>query len=517
MDSIRSELPAATEVRTLWVKGSLLVLLIWALLIALFEPTFSSMVAIWDSSETYTHGYIVLPISLWLIWRNRHVLAHIRPSANHWAVFAAAALSGMWLFGRVAGALVIEHYALVGLMIVAVWAILGWSVVWALLFPLAYLLMMVPVGDFLLAPLINFTADFTVLMVQAIGIPVFREGTFFTLPTGQWNVVTGCSGIRYFLASVVLGWLFAYLTYRTWWKRLAFGIAALIVPIVANGFRATLIVLIAHYSDMKLALGVDHFIYGWVWFGIVIFAMFLVGNIWREDEDQAAAPAAAPTPGRPAGNQRTGMITAVAFILVLGAFALYEHRVADRAPVPSPLAAIVPGHGWSAMASPLATWEPQWTGMDDQRLLSMEKGADKVMLYVAWYGTQRQDSELINSTNRLIREKHPEWRKTTETGRTVVIGDQSIKLQQGLLDSKLSGQRLVAWYWNRIDADNSTNIFLDKFILAWSKLLGRNDAGAVIILAAPYGEKPIEAEETMKRFWTDMSQDVYPILDKAMQ
>ena len=54
---------------------------------------------------------------------------------------------------------------------------------------------------------------------------------------------------------------------------------SVIVPIVANGLRAYMIVMIAHLSDMKLALGVDHLIYGWVFFGLVMLLLFWVGLV----------------------------------------------------------------------------------------------------------------------------------------------------------------------------------------------------------------------------------------------
>ena len=57
---------------------------------------------------------------------------------------------------------------------------------------------------------------------------------------------------------------------------------SVIVPIIANGMRAYMIVMIAHLSDMKLALGVDHLIYGWVFFGIVMLLLFWIGSFWRE-------------------------------------------------------------------------------------------------------------------------------------------------------------------------------------------------------------------------------------------
>src|SRR5690606_22417596 len=95
----------------------------------------------------------------------------------------------------------------------------------------------------------------------------------------------------YLIASITLGALYAYLTYRSWKRRLLFVIAAMIVPVFANGGRAYMIVMIAHLSDMKLALGVDHYIYGWVFFGLVMLLLFWIGSFWREDEQ--------PAPGRP--------------------------------------------------------------------------------------------------------------------------------------------------------------------------------------------------------------------------
>ena len=87
------------------------------------------------------------------------------------------------------------------------------------MFPLAFMLFAVPVGEFLVPPMMEFTADFTVAAIRLTGIPVFREGLFFTLPTGAWSVVEACSGVRYIIASLTLGCLYAYLSYVSYLKR----------------------------------------------------------------------------------------------------------------------------------------------------------------------------------------------------------------------------------------------------------------------------------------------------------
>ena len=159
---------------------------------------------------------------------------------------------------------------------------LGTRLAGLLAFPLGFLLFAVPVGEGLIYPMMNFTADFTVAMLRATGIPVFRDGTFFSIPTGDWSVVEACSGVRYLIASVTLGALYAYLTYTKLWKRLLFCLFAIAVPVLANGLRAYMIVMIGHLSGMNYAVGVDHLLYGWVFFGMVITVMFFVGSFWRD-------------------------------------------------------------------------------------------------------------------------------------------------------------------------------------------------------------------------------------------
>ncbi len=92
--------------------------------------------------------------------------------------------------------------------------VFGNDVTRRILYPLAFLFFAVPAGDFLMPTLMDHTADFTVMALRLSGVPVFREGNYFTIPSGNWSVVEACSGLRYLIASITLGVLFAYLNYR---------------------------------------------------------------------------------------------------------------------------------------------------------------------------------------------------------------------------------------------------------------------------------------------------------------
>jgi exosortase A len=268
-------------------------LALWLAILLLYRHTALGMVAIWARSDTYAHGFVVPLIALWLMARQRHRLAALAPRPAPLAALGLLAAALLWLVGDLVAVNAATQLALVSLLVLAVPTVLGWPIARVLAFPLGFLFFAVPIGDFMLPRLMEWTADFTVLALRFSGIPVYREGLQFVIPSGTWSVVEACSGIRYLIASLTVGALFAYLNYRSTAKRLLFMGVALLVPLVANWLRAYGIVLLGHVSGNELANGVDHLIYGWVFFGIVIMAMLLIGARWADVPGAAGAPAAA--------------------------------------------------------------------------------------------------------------------------------------------------------------------------------------------------------------------------------
>jgi exosortase A len=270
-----------------------LLALLWLAALVLYRETLATMVATWSESETFAHGFVVPPIALWLAWRRRADIAALAPTfaPAPSALLVVAAAGVAWLVGEAATVNALRQFALVTMLIALVPAVAGWPLARALMFPLGFLYFAVPFGEFLLPLLMRHTADFTVAALRATGIPVYRDGLEFVIPSGTWSVVEACSGVRYLIASAMGGALFAYLNYRSARRRALFMAFALALPIVANWLRAYFIVLIGHFSGNKLAVGIDHLIYGWLFFGVVIGVMFLVGMRWAEPE---APPVAAP-------------------------------------------------------------------------------------------------------------------------------------------------------------------------------------------------------------------------------
>ncbi len=512
MSTLPDVLPASP--RSGWLLPGTLTVGVLLILAGLFWPTVHSMVEIWDRSETFTHGYLIFPISAWLIWRQRDELAQVQWHTDLRGLILLATAGAGWLLADAGSVNVAAQYAFIFMLIAAVWTLLGWTFVRATFFPLMFLLFAVPVGEFLIPHLVQFTADFTVAALQMTGVPVFREGNNFSLASGDWSVIEECSGIRYLIASVTLGALYAYLTYRSWNRRLLFVIAAMIEPIFANGGRAYMIVMIAHLSDMKLALGVDHYIYGWVFFGLVMLLLFWVGSFWREDDQPMSGQPERSMAAAGGARARPILLVAMAVLMVAGLWPAYAAWLGSRPPPDIPVLQVEAQGGWKP-AEAFTSWEPHWIDADQKLRQSYAQAGRNVMLELNYYVTQRQDAELINSQNYMIERQHPVWTNVGEGFPMVNIGGESRQVRQARLKSD-SGERLLVWQWNLINRQPTVNDHIAKLVLAFDRVRMKRDDGLSVLIATPYEETDIEAATaTLSRFAADMEPAIGRALDQV--
>jgi len=452
-------------------------------LIVAYYSTFFSMVSIWVRSDTFAHGFLIFPISLWLIWRNRAYIfaAEVRPS--YWGLPALLILGFIWLLASYIGVLVVQQLCVVAMIPVLVLSLLGWPITKRMMFPLFFLVFAVPMGEELVPYLIAFTADFTVAMIETVGIPVYREGTFFQLPTGNWSVVTACSGVRYLIASLTLGCLYAYLNYSSLSKRVIFIIVSALVPIVANGLRAFMIVMIGHYSDMTLATGVDHLVYGWLFFGVVIAIMFFIGSFWRDPEREHPVREQSEAMGsQPQGNVRKLYWVG---LLVLGLLVIWPLKiVSDQSAVHIPTVAQISDpaiSGWQLTDELLTGWTPSYVGLDQEYLHTFMQGDRRVQLFVGYYAEQRQDAELINFHNVMVHEDDKTWRIVTSHYLTITIDGVAHSFPSHIITS--ANQQLQVVYFYYTNQNFVVGQLKTKWLEAKSRLSGKPTSGSIVAMA----------------------------------
>lgn len=471
-----------------WRQALPAVLAALAAVLLLYRSSFVTMVEIWSRSDTFAHAFLVPPIVLWLAWRRRAAVAAVSPQPQPWVLLPIALAAAVWLLGDMAGVNAVTQLAATTLLVLVVPAVLGWAVTRQLAFPLAFLFFMVPVGEFLMPQLMSWTADFTVFAVAASGVPVYREGLQFVIPSGSWSVVEACSGVRYLIASVMVGTLFAYLNYRSLRRRLLFcGIAAL-VPVLANWLRAYMIVMIGHLSDNRLAVGVDHLIYGWVFFGVVIMLMFFIGARWSEaPAPDTPAPVLPLAPAQPATAPHNWLVAAaVAAVLAAPHLALW--RVTEDSAAAAPVQLSLPDlTGSPAAADVPPALQPVFVGAAAQTSRSYTADGGNVTVHVAYFRNQGYGRKLASSTNVLVTSDDKLWNQVA-SGRTELrVGDELLSLRTVEL---LGGNwrhsstqprldvRQIHWAGGRF----TSSVHWATVLSIASRLAGRGDDAATITI-----------------------------------
>ena len=468
------------------VFPALLLLLAWTLF--LYRETGMAMVTIWSRSETFTHGFLVPPIVLWLVWRQRRAIAVLPPAPSAGAFVFVAGAAFAWLLADLVAVNAVTQLALVALLVLAIPAVVGLPVTRLIIFPLGFLFFCVPIGEFLMPQLMEWTANFTVLALRLTGIPVYREGLQFVIPSGNWSVVEACSGVRYLIASLTVGTLFAYLNYQSTKRRVMFMIVSLLVPVVANWLRAYMIVMLGHLSGNTLAAGVDHLIYGWLFFGVVIMLMFVIGARWAEPERVAPVDRVAAHLQQAASTPRLWLTVACFGLLVaLPHAALW---VMDRGETAGPLpfsAPVALAADWQTGAPEAAVFKPAFQNPSAEISTNYASNGRDVGLYLGYYQHQNYTRKLVSSDNVLVTSKDLRWVQVSSASRNLSLNGKAVTVRTAELRATASlaqanEARLTVWqiYW--INGNLTSSDYLAKVYSAVQRLSGRGDNSAAIVI-----------------------------------
>lgn len=383
-----------------WRRPLLHLALGWAMLLALFAPVLVDMVRqYWDSS-TYNHVLFVPLILAWLVSLRADELAKLTPSTFWPGLLLLAGALFLWLLGDISGLALATHLALVLALHACVITMLGVRVAVALLFPLCYMLFLVPFGDELVPLLQTITARLTIALTHWSGIDAQINGVFIDTPAGLFEVAEACSGVKFLIAMIALGALAAQVCFVSWRRRMLFLAVAMALPVLANGVRAWGTIYIAQSRGIAFAEGFDHILYGWVFFALVM--ALLLAMAWpffdrpREDRfiDAAAltrSPLLAALEPLTAPGGRCLLGSLLLALAVMGWS--YQARQLE-APLPQQI--VLPEvAGWSrAEIVPSTLWEPRASGAD-HRLLGSYTAPDgaRVDVFYALYAAQDEGRE----------------------------------------------------------------------------------------------------------------------------
>jgi exosortase A len=276
----------------------------------LFHAEVAAAVMTWIESTAYNHCFLVIPIVAFLIWDRRGTLRGLTAVPLPFAALLTLPLGLAWLTAERLGIMEGRQLAAMSMVEVLFLAMLGRRLWRALSGPLLYLYFLVPFGDFLTPKLQDVTTWFTRHGLDILGIPAYIDGYIIEIPQGTFFVAEACAGLRFLIASIAFGVLYALLMYRSPVRRIVFIAASIIVPIIANGFRALGIVVLGHVLGSAQAAATDHVLYGWIFFSVVILLLIVLGLPFRQD-NQPEPVTNSPMPADP-GAARAGLLAGLA-------------------------------------------------------------------------------------------------------------------------------------------------------------------------------------------------------------
>ncbi len=429
----------------------------------LFQDEIAAAVQTWMGNAAYNHCFLVIPIVGYLLWDRRAVLRGAVPRPFPAAALAALPVGAVWLFADRLG--IVEGRQLMAMCMVQLLflGVLGWPIYRALLGPLLYLFFLVPFGDFITPQLQVFTTRFVVYGLNLLGIPNFADAFTIEIPEGTFEVAQACAGLRFLIAAIAFGCLYSLLIYRSPRRRGVFILISIIVPVIANGFRALGIVTLGHLLGSAQAAATDHVLYGWLFFSIVLLILVALGLPFRED-NLAYFPVRDPGPG-PARHSSLLSAAALVGVAMLGPLAALGLDRASAAALPTAFTPLPSGTCTQTQFTEQP--DPRVAGRLQVQHLSCEGRG--VVVRVELFSPRAQPREILKEERRLRD-------FTSEVG---VISPLRLNgLTWRLISSEDPERTVATLIW--IDNGSSAGGLRMRLRQAWANLSGGNTAPIVM-------------------------------------
>jgi exosortase A len=448
---------------------------------------------LWWNTDTFGHCLLIPPILGYLVWQRRSELSALTPKPWYPAAILMVIGGAGWLVGEASGVALLRHMAVVGLLIVSVPLVFGLTVSRGLAFVLFFALFMIPAGEQLVPILQTVTAAICIKLLEWSGIPAFIDGVFIAIPNGNFEVAEACSGVRFLIAMIAFSVLVANLCFKSWARRILFVLSAIALSILANGIRAFGTIYISHLTTPGFAAGVDHIIYGWIFFAIVMFLLVAIG--WRffdrPVDDPAFDPArlqpAPPAPSAP----RAAVVAAALGIAAMAAGPVYGLVVANRAPDTQTAAVVLPDvPGWQRIEGQ-PDWQPHYKGISAEAIARYVDGEGQpIDLYIGVFDRQTEDGELIGYKQGLL-PPETEWswarnEKGPANGRA-----QQIKNGSTVRDN---------WQFFLVNGTLTGSDYVAKIEGLKSRLLGGETMAGTLVISADRRDELVSAMPAIERF-----------------
>jgi len=422
----------------------------WVAVALLYWPSTVALNRLWTdwSGETYTHGYLILLLSLWLLVRDRERLAATPVHPQPLALIPLALMSVAWIWFWRAAIQELQLLLLPLILLAAIFAAFGRRMARAAAFPIGVLYFAMPLWGDINGIVQTLSAKVTGALLWTTGIPAYMDGDFVRLPTGSIEIARSCSGLHELIVGLALAAIYGKLSDVPWRRRLQWLGLMGALSLMVNWVRIFTVVIAAYETDMRSSLVRQHYWLGW-WLFALVFAAFLwwtgrpapVGGALSSAEDAHASvrPSDFTIPGAPLAS--TLAVLAVMPVLAYG-MDLANSRAATTLTLQWPAAPA----GWTGPVSTNAVeWQPHFVDSSGE---SLTRYADptgaSIDAFAVAYRVQTQRAKLLSYWNDLL--GHPE----TMRQQSLRIVDSTVGRWQEIVALDSDGSRSLIWTRYRI-------------------------------------------------------------------
>jgi exosortase D (VPLPA-CTERM-specific) len=465
----------------------------------------------WVGDPNFEHGIFVPLFALYILWQDRKKLQAI-PPAPSWSGFPLIVLSMLLLVLGVLGA---ENFSSrVSLLVLLAGLIIlfrGWKFFKAVLFPWAFLILMIPIPDLILQhitfPLQLLATKLATGLLDFVNVPVLRQGNWINLAALPLEVAEACSGIRSLLTLVTLSIIYGYLLESRVWVRIVLVCSAIPIAVAANGFRIFGTGLLVQYWDPEKGEGFYHIFSGWLIFVVALIMFFAVHRvITLVSKPHSVAPAdpmqrtARPSREIPVQNGavRFGI---VAVLLLTTAVALQAHPNGEYFPQRASLSSLpLEIDGWKGIDDPLDEKTRKILGPGEFLVRDYQDTSQlqpPINLYIAYFPSQRA-GDTIHSPSHCL--PGAGWVPISREVVPLAGPDGSSFPVNRYVVSK-SGDRQLVLYWFRAHGRAVASEYAAKYYLISDSIRMNRSDGALIRLMTPMleGESPDAAQARMMK------------------
>jgi EpsI family protein len=354
-----------------------------------------------------------------------------------------------------------------------------------LAFPIGFVYFAIPVWSALTLPLQELTVAVVRFALELVAIPVYVEGNLITIPEGVFEVAGGCAGLHYFIVSLTIASLHAYVSLRRVVSRFWLLVAAVVLAMLTNWVRVGSLVAIGHYSDMQHYLIThDHYYYGWALFAVALVPLFLLSRHLVRVEEGSPIAAKSVAIERPAttGAPRWRVVDSIVAGLFVVSLALPAAVISANRSAESDGAveiALPSGQGEWSQTEAATDWRPSFEGAHGEARATYVSGAASIDAYLAVYLVQTQGREVVAERNGLFLANSGALHQ-----RTVVLGEATVPHEvREQVAAMPRGRRRIAWFWYAIGDRVVTQDLAAKLWQALDSIGGRDSAGIVAVSA----------------------------------